>query len=60
MIQLLAVIITMACIAGVGIIIEGATGAWSWLSAWVRSRPRLTASPSRVTRDTDDEEESCK
>lgn len=59
MIQLLAAIITVACISGVGIIIEGATGAWSWLSAWVRTRPRLTAEPSRVTGDTDDEENQC-
>lgn len=59
MIHLLGLFITTMSIAGLGIIIEGATGAWSWLSAWVRTRPRLTAEPSRVTGDTDDEENQC-
>ena len=45
MIQLFAICITVACISGFGLIIEGATGAWSWFSAWVRTRPGRWASP---------------
>ena len=56
MIQLLGLFITTMSIAGLGIIIEGATDARRKLNAWVQARPRPQA-PPHAEPDTDDEEE---
>lgn len=55
MIQLLFIIIATGCVAGLGLIIEGATGAWSWLSTWVHTRLRTPASPHAKDGSDDDE-----
>lgn len=52
MIQLLGLFITTMSIAGLGVIIEGATSARSWLAS--RTRPRPSASP-HATPDGGDE-----
>ena len=57
MIHALAVLITTASIAGLGIIIEGATGASRRLKAWADTRLRASAPPHAKAEADDDEEE---
>lgn len=44
---LFGLLITVASIAGIGVLFEGATGCFTWLLAWARAR---RASPSREGR----------
>ena len=53
MIQLLGYIITLATIAGLAVILEGATGTVRWLSAWVHTRPRPPAPPHASSEPTE-------
>jgi hypothetical protein len=55
MIQLLAIIIATACVAGVGMLIEGATGVWQGTKRYVRTRLRAPASPHAKDGSNDDE-----
>ena len=53
MMQLLGYIITIAAIAGLAVLLEGATGVVRWLSAWVRTRPRPPAPPHANPKPTE-------
>ena len=60
MIHALALLITTASIAGLGVIIEGATGASRFLKVWADTRLRPQAPPHANT-EPDDEarEDEC-
>ena len=55
MIQLLGVLITTMSIAGLGVIIEGATSARSWLAS--RAGPRPWAPPHATPKADDEHDE---
>lgn len=59
MIQILGALLTVIAVSGLCLIIEGATGAWRWLNAWVRSRLRPSAPPHANPEPTDEEEDEC-
>ena len=59
MIHLLGMFITTMSIAGLGVIIEGATSAKAWLASRTRPRPWAPPHATPKTDDEHDEEEEA-